>query len=228
MKSWIRHWQKVSEMRVLAESFLFCSLLPSLFYLLPAWSAYFSGAFTRDYLVNPGRSVGAILSAPIVETAILFVPILEICRKLKVPPVWTILCFAAFFESLHTFRGFFGHLILYPTGVDAYGSLSCHAGSFLLACLSFYGSHSRTLQCLRFFREPAQLQVLDRLILAGCLGRERSSKLLPFRVWSPSELLHLFRGVVVKTRDSVLALEEIYPGLVVIAVEVGEQVFSRP
>jgi hypothetical protein len=117
MKSWIRRWQKISEMRVLAESFLFCSLLPSLFYLLPAWSAYFSGAFTRDYLVNPGRSVGAILSAPIVETAILFVPILEICRKLKVPPVWTILCFAAFFESLHTFRGFFGHLILYPSGV---------------------------------------------------------------------------------------------------------------
>jgi hypothetical protein len=117
VKRWIRRWQKISEMRVLAESFLFCSLLPSLFYLLPAWSAYFSGAFTRDYLVNPGRSVGAILSAPIVETAILFVPVLEICRKLKVPPVWTVLCFAAFFESLHTFRGFSGHLILYPTGV---------------------------------------------------------------------------------------------------------------
>ncbi|MBU62021.1 MAG: hypothetical protein CMI26_05925 [Opitutae bacterium] len=42
---------------------------------------------------------------------------MEICCKLKVPPVWPILCFAAFFELLHTFRGLSGHLILYPTGV---------------------------------------------------------------------------------------------------------------
>ena len=94
-------------------------------------------------------------------------------------------------------------------GSDAYGSLSFHAGAFLLACLSFYGSHSRTLQCLRYFREPPQLQVLDRCILASYLGRERQAKLLPFRVWSPYELLHLFRGMVVKTRNPVLALEEV-------------------
>ena len=50
----------------------------------------------------------------------------------------------------------------------------------------------------------------------------------PFWVWPPSELLHLFRGVIVKTRTSVLALEKIYPSLIVIAIEVGEQVFSRP
>ena len=97
-----------------------------------------------------------------------------------------------------------------------------------MACLSFYGSHSRTLQCLRYFREPAQLQVLDRLTLASFLGRECSSKLLPFRVWSPSELLHLFRGVIVKTRTSVLALEKIYPSLVVIAIEVREQTLAGP
>jgi hypothetical protein len=54
------------------------------FFVLPAWSAYLLGAFTRDYSVNPGQTVAAIVLAPIIETTIFSVPILEICRKLKV------------------------------------------------------------------------------------------------------------------------------------------------
>ena len=48
----------------------------------------------------------------------IFVPILEILRLFKIKPVWTILGFAMFFEALHTQRGFFEHLILYPTMVS--------------------------------------------------------------------------------------------------------------
>ena len=84
--------------------------------VVPTWSAYFSGAFTRDYLVNPGRSISAILYGPIIETIIYFVPILEICRKLKASPTWVVLLFALFFEMLHG-RGLLGHLLLYPTNV---------------------------------------------------------------------------------------------------------------
>ena len=116
MKNWISRWQRISEGRVLGESFLFCSLLPCLFMVVPTWSAYFSGAFTRDYLVNPGRSISAILYAPIIETIIYFVPILEICRKLKASPTWVVLLFALFFEMLHT-RSLYGHFVLYPTNV---------------------------------------------------------------------------------------------------------------
>jgi hypothetical protein len=50
MERRIRRWQKVSEMRVPAVSFIDSILLPHLFILRLAWLAYFRGAFTRDYL----------------------------------------------------------------------------------------------------------------------------------------------------------------------------------
>ena len=76
------------------------------------------GQVHREGLFDYGLGLGAILFAPIIETVFIFVPILEILRLFKIKPIWTILGFAMFFEALHTQRGFFEHLILYPTMIS--------------------------------------------------------------------------------------------------------------
>jgi len=114
----IIRWNRVGEVRVLAESYLFCITVPLVFYLLPEWIMVSGGKIHREGLFDYGLGLGAILFAPIIETVFIFVPILEILRLFKITPIWTILGFAMFFEALHTQRGFFEHLILYPTMVS--------------------------------------------------------------------------------------------------------------
>ncbi|MBT7649491.1 MAG: hypothetical protein HN553_00755 [Opitutae bacterium] len=114
----IIRWNRVGEVRVLAESYLFCVTVPLIFYLLPEWIMVSGGKIHREGLFDYGLGLGAILFAPIIETVFIFVPILEILRLFKIKPIWTILGFAMFFEGLHTQRGFFEHLILYPTMVS--------------------------------------------------------------------------------------------------------------
>ena len=114
----IIRWNRVGEVRVLGESYLFCVTVPLIFYLLPEWIMVSGGKIHREGLFDYGLGLGAILFAPIIETVFIFVPILEILRLFKIKPIWTILGFAMFFEVLHTQRGFFEHLILYPTMVS--------------------------------------------------------------------------------------------------------------
>jgi hypothetical protein len=114
----IIRWYTLGESRVLLESYLVCSLIPLLLYILPSWALVSNGRVHRDGLFDYSMGLGAIFFAPIFETIFIFVPILEICRYLKAKPVWTILGFALFFELLHTQRGFWGHLILYPTMIS--------------------------------------------------------------------------------------------------------------
>jgi hypothetical protein len=111
----IFRWYAQSEGRVLLESYLLCSLIPLIIYILPEWVMVSDGRIHRSGLVDYSMGLGAIFFAPIFETIFIFVPILEFCRFFKVKPIWTILGFALFFELLHTQRGLFGHLILYPT-----------------------------------------------------------------------------------------------------------------
>ncbi len=114
----IDRWSRLSEHRVLLESYLACSLLPFLFSILPSWVVVSGGPIHRDGVVDYSRGLDAILLAPILETIFIFAPVLEICRFFKVRPLWVVLCFALFFELLHTQRDFFGHLMLYPTMVS--------------------------------------------------------------------------------------------------------------
>ena len=114
----IIRWNRVGEVRVLGESYLFCVTVPLIFYLLPEWIMVSGGKIHREGLFDYGLGLGAILFAPIIETVFIFVPILEILRLFKIKPIWTILGFAMFFEALHTQRGFFEHLILYPTMIS--------------------------------------------------------------------------------------------------------------
>jgi hypothetical protein len=134
-KSVIR-WHTLTEGRVLFESYISCSLLPVLLFILPEWVMVSNGRVHRGGLVDYSNGLGAILFAPIVETIFIFVPILEVCRYFKFKPSWVILGFALFFELLHTQRGFLGHLILYPTMISmTILYLSMRRKSFLHALL---------------------------------------------------------------------------------------------
>jgi len=114
----IVRWSGLNESRVLLESYLLCSLLPVVFFTLPSWSEVGNGRIYRDGVVDYSMGLIAILFAPILETLFIFAPILELCRVLKARPLWVVLCFALFFECIHTQRDFLGHLALYPTMIS--------------------------------------------------------------------------------------------------------------
>lgn len=138
----ILRWYTQSEGRVLLESYLLCSLIPLIIYILPEWAMVSDGRIHRGGLVDYSMGLGAIFFAPIFETIFIFVPILEICRFFKVKPIWTILGFALFFELLHTQRGLLGHLILYPTMITmTILYLSMRKKSFLHALLFTVAVH---------------------------------------------------------------------------------------
>ncbi len=136
MGKMVLRWHSLTEGRVLFESYISCSLLPVILYILPEWAMVSSGPVHRGGLVDYSMGLGAIFFAPIFETIFIFVPILEACRYFKVKTAWTIFGFALFFELLHTQRGFFGHLILYPTMISmTILYLSMRKKSFLHALL---------------------------------------------------------------------------------------------
>ena len=114
----IERWSRLNESRVLLESLLLCSVLPAAFFLLPSWFEVSHGMIHRDGVVDYSMGLVAILLAPILETIFIFVPILEVCRYLKLRALWVVLCFAFFFESIHTQRDLLGHLMLYPTMIS--------------------------------------------------------------------------------------------------------------
>ena len=114
----ITRWSGLNESRVLLESYFLCSLLPVVFFTLPTWSEVGNGRIYRDGVVDYSMGLTAILLAPILETVFIFAPILELCRVLKARPLWVVLCFALFFEGIHTQRDFIGHLGLYPTMIS--------------------------------------------------------------------------------------------------------------
>jgi hypothetical protein len=114
----IARWSDLNESRVLLESYLLCSFLPVVFSALPSWLDVGNGRIYRDGVVDYSMGIDAILLAPILETIFIFAPILEICRFFKAKPLWVALCFALFFELLHSQRDLFGHLMLYPTMVS--------------------------------------------------------------------------------------------------------------
>ena len=132
----ILRWSTISESKVLLESYLICIFVPLIFYLVPEWMMVSNGKIHREGLYDYSSGLSAILFAPIIETIFIFVPVLEFLKFCKIKPIWTILGFAMFFELLHTQRGFFQHLILYPTMISmTVVYLSMRKKSFLHALL---------------------------------------------------------------------------------------------
>ena len=57
----IIRWNRVGEVRVLGESYLFCVTVPLIFYLLPEWIMVSGGKIHREGLFDYGLGLGAIL-----------------------------------------------------------------------------------------------------------------------------------------------------------------------
>lgn len=138
----INRWFRLAEGKVVLESYLFCLLVPGIFYLIPSWLMVSDGRVHRDGLVDYSMGLTAIFLAPVLETIFIFVPILEVCRYLKVRFVWSVLGFALFFELLHTQRGLWEHCLLYPTMISmTLLYLSMRKKSFLQAIVFTIAVH---------------------------------------------------------------------------------------
>ena len=102
----IIRWNRLSEGRVVIESYFICLLLPFVFYIIPSWLSVSGGKIHRDGLVDYSMGLAAIFLAPILETIFIFVPVLEVCRYFKVHLSWSILGFALFLNFAYAERFF--------------------------------------------------------------------------------------------------------------------------
>jgi len=110
----VKRYERVSEVRLLVEIYLCTLFLPFLFFKLPQWASWLDGAYARNWF-DPHHTFFSIIFAPVLETLIWFLPILEIARLIRIPQWVVIPTFAFFFEFiLHTQRDFAAHLIMYP------------------------------------------------------------------------------------------------------------------
>ena len=105
-----------SDSRILFQCFLFSLLIPFVFFGLPAWFHWFAGGYFSGRGIDAGESIYAVLVAPVLETLIFFVPLLEIVRVLSMPRWFSYPLVFVFFESLHDQRYFYEHPLMWMTG----------------------------------------------------------------------------------------------------------------
>ena len=110
----LQRYERVSEIRLLMETYLIALVLPTLFSKLPMWYHWSHDRMTRVHLFEPHEPLSAVLVAPIMETLFIFVPVLEIARFIGVPRWLTTLGFTVFFECLHSQRDWDWHLLMLP------------------------------------------------------------------------------------------------------------------
>ena len=96
--------------------FPFSLLIPFVFFGLPAWFHWFAGGYFSGRGIDAGESIYAVLVAPVLETLIFFVPLLEIVRVLSMPRWFSYPLVFVFFESLHHQRYFYEHPLMWMTG----------------------------------------------------------------------------------------------------------------
>jgi hypothetical protein len=66
--------------------------------------------------MDPHLPISAVIIAPIFETLVFFVPLLEIARAISLPRWFSYPLIFVYFESLHDQRFFFEHPIMWMTG----------------------------------------------------------------------------------------------------------------
>ena len=122
--SWWRHqvekthakFKGYSDIRILFQSFLLSFIIPFLYFCFPAWIQWFGGKDFGGQEWGPNEPIYAVIIAPIFETLIFFVPLLEITRHLSFPRWLSYPLIFLFFESLHSQRFFFEHPLMWMTG----------------------------------------------------------------------------------------------------------------
>lgn len=105
-----------SDIRILFQSFLFSLIIPFLYFHLPSWIHWLLGGQFGDTNMHPYEPISAVIFAPIVETLVVFLPLLEIARVISLPRWFSYPLIFVFFESLHDQRSFLEHPIMWMTG----------------------------------------------------------------------------------------------------------------
>jgi hypothetical protein len=109
-------YQGYSDFRILLQCFLFSLLVPFIFFGLPAWIHWLAGGRFGGQFMDAGESFYAVIFAPILETLVIFLPLLELVRVLSLPRWFSYPLVFVFFESLHDQRYFFEHPFMWMTG----------------------------------------------------------------------------------------------------------------
>jgi len=105
-----------SNTRILFQSFLISLIIPFVYFALPSWIHWLLGGQFGGPRMDPHLPLFAVIFAPIFETLIFFVPLLEIARAISLPRWFSYPLIFVYFESLHDQRFFFEHPIMWMTG----------------------------------------------------------------------------------------------------------------
>ena len=109
-------YESYSNIRILVQSFLFSLLVPFVCFYLIHWILWFCGTEIHLPTINPYDLVYAVIVAPILETLIIFFPLLELARLIGLPRWFSYPSIFIFFESLHDQRSFLEHPFMWMTG----------------------------------------------------------------------------------------------------------------
>ena len=109
-------YESYSDLRILFQTFLFSLIIPFLYFDLPLWIHWALGGQFGSPNVDPSEPISAVIFAPIIETLIIFLPLLEIARAISLPRWFSYPVIFIFFESLHDQRSFFEHPVMWMTG----------------------------------------------------------------------------------------------------------------
>lgn len=113
----IRRWSTYSELKLLAITLMLTVALPVVFLYIPAWSYALSNNFYGMENYTFLEIMQIIIFAPVLETLLLFLPVLEIARRLGYTGSRTAVVFALVFEALHYHRELYDHMYLFFVGL---------------------------------------------------------------------------------------------------------------
>ena len=109
----LNKWATYSKCRVMITSYIFAMILPTAFLIVPSWMHTIKTGFINLQPYTGIEILTIVLLAPVGETIILFIPVLEIARKLGHVGSRATIFFAVIFEALHVHRELYDHMYLF-------------------------------------------------------------------------------------------------------------------
>lgn len=108
-------FKEYSDMGILWRCFFLSLIIPFCYFNLPLWIYVLDGGYFVGKM-DPDEPIFAVFFAPLFETLIFFLPLLEVARYLSLPRWFSYPLTFVFFESLHDQRNFFEHPLMWMTG----------------------------------------------------------------------------------------------------------------
>ena len=151
-----------SDRRILVQSSLCSLFIPFLYFNLPSWIHWLLGGQFGGAKMDPHGPLSAIIFAPIFETLVFFVPLLEIARAISLPRWFSYPSIFIFFESLHDQRSFFEHPIMWMTGYMFIVAYEAGRTRSLLHAILFCAIVHEAYNLLIFLLDPSLYPSLGR------------------------------------------------------------------